>query len=590
MEEDPESIFNATPGPARARSVDVGGSASHQHSSSHVNNRINGNNSSNALPGSAILQQRLAHSLMMVAESPSSKMNAPDPFRPRKQLRRSPPAAVKMLDHRNEEVDKQSTEQVAIVEEHEEITVEVPVASTSQEEPVIPSIKGKERERNFELAAKALFDNSSKVRNGEHVMSTSLPSCYAEDTQPAAPTHTRGRASLPGFPLHSTQSFLTPQASSQQRHASANLQEDEVHRSAPMRPSTSNTSIASAPAGNLVPPSPGSPGKTATPVKSLAKIGRLTARTAHLETKLQSVTSELESILQAHQELQEQYQHITQEKEAAQERIEQFELIANECEDLIEAHEQLQLANNDLKEQRQNDIVELETVKEAMGKLKWRERKLRYELSIRREEGIYKEFELQNDQLNPVIRRLKLEKCQLQVAVADLQESISILKYEKRAQDRTSDKARLDLEWYEEVTKTHQEDLSTLQTRLDKRTRAIADLEEGQRQYMERLDEETNEKETLASELEEARKRIAELEKKSAAEQERHDDLAGYKSTIKRLEEELEELEGQLTNKTAKLDKQMKALHDQLDNKSTQLDEATVGSRHCIDTGVTQHD
>lgn len=155
MDEDPESIFNATPGPARACSVDVGGSAS--HANSHVKSstsKING------IPGSAILQQRLAHSLMMVAESPSSKLNAPDPFKPRKQLRRSPPAAVRQLDHQPQEQSKQGDRHATIVEEHEEITVEIPAASIPDAQPRPSSVKGKERERNFELAAKALFDTA----------------------------------------------------------------------------------------------------------------------------------------------------------------------------------------------------------------------------------------------------------------------------------------------------------------------------------------------------------------------------------------------------------------------------------------------
>lgn len=348
-----------------------------------------------------------------------------------------------------------------------------------------------------------------------------------------------------------------------------------------MRPSTSNTSIVSAPAGTFVPSSPGSPGKTATPVKSLAKIGRLTARAANLETKLKSVTSELDAILQAHQELQEQYEYVNQEKIAAQERIEKFELIATECEDLIESHERLQLANVDLEERRHNDIVELETVKEAMGKLKWRERKLRYELSIRREEGIYKEYELQNDQLNPVIRQLKLEKCQLQVAIADLQESISIMKYEKSAQDEVNKKARQDLEWYAEVTKSHQEDLTSLQARLERRARAIAELEEEQTGLLENLTEEQNERARLAQQLEEAQQTIASLEKQNASEKETHGELIANKIAVKRLEKEVEKLEGQLASRSSKLDKQLQDLQNQVDDKNTKLEHANVSRTRC---------
>jgi hypothetical protein len=159
FQEDPDSIFNATPGPARARGGPDGTSASGAGGSSHV--KPSGKSIDNkSIPGSAILQQRLQQSLMMVADSPSSKLNAPDPFRPRKQLRRSPPVAIRAFDHPLE-VNKQS-ERIATnaVEEHEELLIDVSVPQASDVQPYTASQKGKEAQRNFEIAAKALFDTN----------------------------------------------------------------------------------------------------------------------------------------------------------------------------------------------------------------------------------------------------------------------------------------------------------------------------------------------------------------------------------------------------------------------------------------------
>lgn len=344
-----------------------------------------------------------------------------------------------------------------------------------------------------------------------------------------------------------------------------------------MRPSTSNTSIASAPAGTHLNFSPGgASGKTATPVKSLAKIGRLAARNANLETKLSSVTAQLDAILQAHQELQEQYEYVNQEKAAALERVQKYELIANECEELIESHEQLQLTNQDLEGQRQNDIIELETLKEAMGKLKWKERKLRHELNIRRQEGIYKEFELQNEHLNPNLRELKIEKCNLQVVIADLRETISALQFEKNAQARILQAAQQDLVWYEEVTKTHQDDLSSLQKRLDKRTRAIAELEEEQRHLSQRLEEEMANNEQQNDRLKEAEERIVMLEKENAQGKDAQNQYIGSQTAVRRLEKEVKNLEARLADRNINLETQIQTLQAAFSDKETKLDQATV--------------
>lgn len=159
FQEEPDSIFNATPGPARARGGSAGASASAHGGSSHV--KASGKSIDNkSIPGSAILQQRLQQSLMMVAESPSSKLNAPDPFRPRKQLRRSPPVAMRAFDHPLE-VNKQS-ERIATstIEEHEELLIDISIPQEFDAQPTAPSQKGKETQRNFEIAAKALFDTN----------------------------------------------------------------------------------------------------------------------------------------------------------------------------------------------------------------------------------------------------------------------------------------------------------------------------------------------------------------------------------------------------------------------------------------------
>lgn len=346
-----------------------------------------------------------------------------------------------------------------------------------------------------------------------------------------------------------------------------------------MRHSTSNISIVSAPAGVLSANSPGSPGKIATPVRSLAKIGRLTARNADLEAKVRSATSELGSILQTHQELQKQFEYINQEKAAALDRVQKYESIATQCEELIESHERLQMTNVDLEQQRQADIVELETSKEAMGKLKWKERKLRHELNIRREEGIYKEYEMQNEHLNPVLRDLQIEKCNLKVMVTDLQETISALQHEKKAQARTLQAAQEDLVWYEDVTKTHQDDLSTLQTRLDKRTRVIAELEDEQRQLSERLTEEMEENEQLKLRLEDAQQRIADLEEQNRKGKEAQNEWVGSQTAVRRLEKEVQSLEAQLAERNATLDKKMQRLQSAFQDKETKLDQATVRFR-----------
>lgn len=356
------------------------------------------------------------------------------------------------------------------------------------------------------------------------------------------------------------------------------MQEEDIRRSAPMRSSTSNISIVSAPAGVRSASSPGSPEKVATPVKALAKIGRLTARNADLEAKVRSATSEIDSILQAHQELQEQYEYINQEKAAALERVQKYELIATQCEELIESHERLHLTNVDLEQQCQADIVELETVKEAMGKLKWKERKLRHELQIRREEGIYKEYELQNEHLNSVLLDLKIETCNLKVVIADLQERISASQYEKKAQTRVLQTAQRELVWYEEVRKTHQDDLSTLQSRLDKRTRVIADLEEEQRQLSERLNEEMEENDRLKLRLEDANQRITDLEKQNEQRKEAQNEYIGSQTAVRRLEKEVKSLEAQLADRNLKLEKKVQNLQSAFEDKETKLDQATVGS------------
>lgn len=158
MDEDPDNIFNATPGPSRARSVDV---ASIGASSSHVKS----GSGQNGVPASALLQQRLAQSLMMVAESPSSKLNAPDPFKPRNQLRRSPPVAMKALDHHLGDSNKQDRMTEMAVEAESEVVLEISTTTTSPPEPRLPSSKGKERERSFDVAAKALFDSNKADRS-----------------------------------------------------------------------------------------------------------------------------------------------------------------------------------------------------------------------------------------------------------------------------------------------------------------------------------------------------------------------------------------------------------------------------------------
>lgn len=159
LDEDPDNIFNATPGPARSRSVDAA-SAAGPSGSSHVKPDAAGKSTDGkSAPGSAVLQQRLQQSLMMVAESPSSKLNAPDPFRPRKQLRRSPPVAMKAFDHPPRAQNKQSGIAITSIDEQEERAVDVPVASVSAGSPPAPSAKGKEKARSFDVAAKALFDS-----------------------------------------------------------------------------------------------------------------------------------------------------------------------------------------------------------------------------------------------------------------------------------------------------------------------------------------------------------------------------------------------------------------------------------------------
>lgn len=160
LDEDPDNIFNATPGPARARSVLEGTSASKGRgdSSSHVK-QSSQNTNNIGMPGSARLQQRLQQSLMMVADSPSSKLNAPDPFRPRKQLRRSPPAAMGVLDHRHVDANKQSDTGTRTPEQHAVLLMDEPVPHLSIRDLSVPPPLEKETQKSYEVAAKALFDD-----------------------------------------------------------------------------------------------------------------------------------------------------------------------------------------------------------------------------------------------------------------------------------------------------------------------------------------------------------------------------------------------------------------------------------------------
>lgn len=172
LDEDPDNIFNATPGPARARSVLEGTSASKGAggSSSHV--KPSGKSIDNLMPASANLQQRLQQSLMLVADSPSSKLNAPDPFRPRNQLRRSPPVAMKAFDHHNVDGNKQSDDATRTPEQHTVLLMDEPVPQLSVRDLSVPSPAKKQRPRSFELAAKALFDNRKPDKGGQPFMTT----------------------------------------------------------------------------------------------------------------------------------------------------------------------------------------------------------------------------------------------------------------------------------------------------------------------------------------------------------------------------------------------------------------------------------
>ena len=202
-------------------------------------------------------------------------------------------------------------------------------------------------------------------RAGRHSTPGGLTSLEPFATGPRKPL--RVRSSLSDLRLERSIAILATPA----RQAQARLQASPDVSSDNLAPSLSGDSPQS--------------------VKTLAKIGRLTARLAHLEAENATAKSEVDALRAKHEQLVKRYSEEKEEKISMQSRLDEYADVSVQCTDLIDKHEQLEIKAKDLEQQLEADTQKTVDLQASHTRLRYKEKKLRYELGSRRQEGRWQE-------------------------------------------------------------------------------------------------------------------------------------------------------------------------------------------------------
>lgn len=262
------------------------------------------------------------------------------------------------------------------------------------------------------------------------------------------------------------------------------------------------------------------------------------ARANDLEDKLRSRTEDYNNLVEEYDRLQTQYESLTETQRTLQEKQLEYDMVAEQCADLIDRYEETVSQNQSLKERVDACSVEAEDAKYLAAKAKWKERKLRNDVNIRREESNYREIQLNSNQLNSALREATLEIARLASKNIVLQEELSRTKYEKRKHGRASQVAKEAVEEKVRRIEVLETALRQLQTTFRENDGKLRRANDAQDRLAKLLDDEKESRQRSELRCLELEKRLDTYYTKDEDQQEALQSLKHKEATLKRLEKE----------------------------------------------------
>ena len=313
----------------------------------------------------------------------------------------------------------------------------------------------------------------------------------------------------------------------------------------------------------------GTPGVGDSPqsVKTLAKIGRLTARLAHLEAETTTAKSEVDALRAKYHSLHERYEEDKAEKASMQTRLDEYEGLANQCRDVLDEHEQLKTDHQLLGERLDADASKLADALEQQVRSRWKQKKLRGELATRREEGKWQEV----TEHHAEVKALQVALVALKAQNIDLELRLDYAESERDLHAASAELLRKEFTDLLQRQKTGSMDDSALRTALEEQ---VSKHHAERSELIERLDGAIRDREQAEKLSKSLSREVKLFEDGVAKDKARRAELAAAKITIKELEKQLKAAQ----KENDKLQADREDLQTGLEQKETDLAIASAKS------------